>query len=147
MPLIYREMSAPGERKLIAREGERLRAYQDQRGIWTDGIGHSSLAGDGAKVGPGTVITQAQAEAQLLQDLRPREKLLNSWLKRQATQNQFDAMDSLMFNVGDGAFKGSAVLHLFNLGDIHGAAAAFMHFDHPISLTGRREDEMKQFLS
>lgn len=43
-------------------EGCRLTAYKDTVGVWTVGYGH-------AHVQPGTVWTQAQAEAQLKQDV------------------------------------------------------------------------------
>ena len=92
-------------------------------------------------------ITQAQATAILESDLGPREDFMNRLLTRAATQNQFDAMMSLMFNIGDGGFKGSSVLKLFNAGDIKGAAAAFMHWSHPAALANRRRDEAHQFLS
>ena len=128
-------------------EGLRLTAYQDSVGVWTIGVGHSSLAGTPPLVHAGLTITQAQATAILESDLGPREDFMNRLLTRAATQNQFDAMMSLMFNIGDGGFKGSSVLKLFNAGDIKGAAAAFMHWSHPAALANRRRDEAHQFLS
>lgn len=44
-------------------EGCRLTAYKDTVGVWTVGYGHAHVA-------PGTVWTQAQAEAQLVEDVR-----------------------------------------------------------------------------
>jgi len=43
-------------------EGCRLTAYKDTVGVWTVGYGHAHVA-------PGTVWTQAQAEAQLIADV------------------------------------------------------------------------------
>lgn len=43
-------------------EGLRLQAYKDTVGVWTVGYGHAHVA-------PGTVWTQAQAEAQLIKDV------------------------------------------------------------------------------
>lgn len=43
-------------------EGLRLTAYKDTVGVWTIGYGHAHVA-------PGTVWTQAQAEAQLIEDV------------------------------------------------------------------------------
>ena len=141
------KMSPQGRQKLIEREGSRLKAYQDTRGIWTIGVGHSAEAGTPPFTHRGLVITEEQVDEILTRDLVPREEYLNKLLKKTPTQNQFDAMLSLMFNIGGGAFKGSAVLHYFNEGRTLSAAEAFLHFDHPASLTRRREDEKKQFLS
>ena len=139
--------SPAGIAKLEQREGCVLHAYRDSVGVWTIGVGHSSLAGTPPLVHAGMTITQAQATAILESDLAPREDFMNRLLMRAATQNQFDAMMSLMFNIGDGGFKGSDVLKLFNAGDIKGAAAAFMHWSHPAALANRRRDEAHQFLS
>jgi lysozyme len=141
------KMSPHGRAVLSQREGRRLVAYRDTRGVWTIGVGHSSEAGTPPPVRPGMTITAAQCDAILRGDLAPREAVLSGWLKRPATQSQFDAMLSLMFNIGAGAFKGSAVLHLFNEGRLAEAADAFLHFDHPAELAGRRKAERAQFMS
>ena len=46
-------------------EGCRLIAYQDPAGVWTNGVGHT-----GSDVFPGQIVTQAQANAWLLQDIQ-----------------------------------------------------------------------------
>ena len=51
---------------------------------------------------------------------------VNRTIKRPVTQGQFDAMVSLCFNIGEGAFEGSSVARLLNQGDIAGAAQAFL---------------------
>jgi lysozyme len=141
------KMSAVGREKLMLREGERLVAYRDVRGVWTIGVGHSAEAGTPPPVHKGMVITHAQADAILANDLAPREAFMCRLLKRAPTQNQFDAMQSLMFNIGDGAFEHSRVLALFNAGDIAAAGQAFMDFRHPEVLLGRRRLERAQFLA
>ena len=139
--------SPAGIAAIKQREGCRLKAYRDSTGVWTIGVGHSSEAGTPPPVHSGMVITDAQALSILAGDLAPREKFLNGLLRHAPTQNQFDAMMSLMFNVGNGAFEHSQVLKHFNGEDIHGAAAAFMHYVQPPELARRRHDEMHQFLS
>ncbi len=141
------KMSAHGLKMLEQREGVRLRAYRDTRGIWTVGVGHSAVAGTGSSVHPGETITEAQALAILAGDIAPREAFMSHLLKRVPTQNQFDAMQSLMFNIGNGAFHHSRVLSLFNAGEFHAAADAFLDFEHPSVLAGRRRAERAQFLS
>lgn len=139
--------SLHGAIKIKQREGCLLHAYRDIRGIWTVGVGHSSEAGTPPTVYPGMRITMAQALGILQGDLAPREVVMNELLKRPATQNQFDAMMSLMFNIGDTGFKDSDVLRLFNEGDMQAAANAFSHWSHPADLAQRRAEERQQFLT
>jgi len=139
--------SLAGIARIEQREGCVLHAYRDSAGVWTIGVGHSSLAGTPPLIHMGMTITHAQATAILKSDLGPREDFMNRLLTRPATQNQFDAMMSLMFNIGDSGFEGSDVLKLFNVGDLKGAASAFAHWSHPAALASRRRDEARQFLS
>ena len=138
--------SLAGRQKIMQREGCVLHAYKDSVGVWTIGVGHSAQAGTPPHVHKGMVITQAQALDILAGDLAPRETFLSKLLRHTPTQAQFDAMMSLMFNIGNGAFEHSRVLSHFNGEDIHGAAAAVMDFVHPAVLVGRRRSEMQQFL-
>lgn len=85
-------------------EGCRLEAYLDIVGIPTIGYGHTA----GVKLGD--TITQAQADAMLAGELRPREGVLNELLPGQLLQCQFDALISLIYNIGIGAFKKSTLL-------------------------------------
>ena len=84
-------------------EGLRLKAYQDASGVWT--IGYGSTGG----VSPGDVITGAQAEALLREDIRIAEREVNRH-KLNINQNQFDALVSFTFNVGSGNFRSSTLL-------------------------------------
>lgn len=79
-------------------EGFRSQAYQDSVNVWTIGYGHT------LGVQPGQVITQAQAEAFLVQDIAKVEAALNATGVTLA-QNQFDSLCSLFFNVGTGFVK------------------------------------------
>ena len=51
---------------------------------------------------------------------------LDSLLKKPANQNQKDAMISLIYNIGQSAFKNSTVLRMFNAGNYTLAADAFL---------------------
>nr|DAI37636.1 MAG TPA: Lysozyme [Bacteriophage sp.] len=79
-------------------EGCRLTAYQCAAGVWTIGYGHTS----GVK--KGMTITQAQADAYLKQDCEKFEKYVNSAayvpITESLNQNQFDALVSFAFNLG-----------------------------------------------
>lgn len=84
-------------------EGLRLKAYKCPGGVWTIGYGHT------AGVKPGMVISKAQAEEYLMADLIASEKYLNS-LGLALDQNQFDALISLIYNIGIGNFQKSTLL-------------------------------------
>ncbi len=75
-------------------EGVRLSAYQDVRGIWTIGVGHT-----GKDVHEGLTITRAEADNLLQMDLRMTETAVSHLLKRTIAQCQFDALVSFTFNV------------------------------------------------
>jgi lysozyme len=126
-------------------EGCRLVAYQDIVGVWTIGVGHT-----GSDVVRGKRITQAEADAILAADLAKFERTINAEVRVPITQNQFDALVSLAFNIGSGAFRSSTLLRKLNGGDIGGAAKAFLSWNHAggrvsAGLTKRREAEMNLF--
>lgn len=84
-------------------EGCRLTAYQDIVGIWTIGYGNTYYL-DGTKVKQGDKITQDQAEQGLLNLLKKYEDPINSYCESQGitlNQNQFDALVSLRWNIGN----------------------------------------------
>jgi lysozyme len=138
------ELSASGQVALEAREGCRLIAYHDQRGILTIGIGHTSMAG-APTVTAGMTITRTEASAIFARDLKPFVAAVNRSLRRRVSQNQFDACVSLCYNIGEGGFAGSSVVKQINLGNMAAAARDFLMWDHPASLAARREAERAQF--
>lgn len=75
-------------------EGLRLNAYQDTGKVWTIGYGHT-----GEEAQPGNTITEKEAEDLLRKDCEYAENEVNK-LSVEFTQNQFDALCSLVFNVG-----------------------------------------------
>ena len=83
-------------------EGCKLFAYRDSVGIPTIGYGHIK------DVKIGMSITQKQAEEFLKSDIKPVERLLNG-MGINYTQNQFDALTSWIFNLGEGNFKNSTM--------------------------------------
>lgn len=83
-------------------ESCKLYAYRDSVGIPTIGYGHTK----GVKMGMS--ITQSQAESFLKDDLKPCEQALNR-IGVNFTQNQFDALVSWIFNLGEGRFKSSTM--------------------------------------
>ncbi len=81
-------------------EGCRLTAYKiSGEANYTIGYGHNS-----ADVYAGMKITQSQADAYLRQDLKKAESQVNSFLNKNnitVNQNQFDALVSFTFNLGN----------------------------------------------
>lgn len=113
--------------------------------VWTIGYGHT----EGVK--EGDTCTMAQALAWLVGDVATRAvapvcRLVNVPL----TQNQFDALCSLVFNCG--AYPLTHTLGtLLNRGDYAGAAQQFKRWDYQAGkelpgLEARRVAEMNHFL-
>lgn len=90
-------------------EGLELKAYKCPAGIWTIGYGST-----GKHVKPGLVITEAQAEALLMEDAKRFEERVNRLVTVPLTQEQFDALVSFDFNTG--ALHSSTLLKKLNAG-------------------------------
>ena len=137
--------SAQGRHAIALREGIRLRCYRDTRNIPTIGVGHTSAAGP-PTVFDGQVITMAECDAILARDLGTVEAAVNEAIHVPISQNAFDACVSLAFNIGAPGFRGSTVVRDINANDMDGAADAFLMWDKPPELVGRRKGEQAQFL-
>ena len=100
-------MSKEGIEMLKRFEGVRgkpvLKAYWDYQG-WSIGYGHL-----GAK--EGQRITVEEAERLLARDLRWAEREVNG-MQVELEQCQFDALVSLVYNIGTGQFRSSTVRKL-----------------------------------
>jgi lysozyme len=105
-------------------EGCRLTAYKDVAGVLTIGYGHTS------GVRSGQTITQAQADALLVQDLKKFCDTVNANIRVPINQYQFDALVSFAYNVGATAFKTSTLLEMLNKKDYHGASNQFLLWVH-----------------
>jgi lysozyme len=137
--------SALGRSALEDREGVRLEAYLDSVGVLTIGVGHTGRTSPPA-VYHGMKITRQQADVFLTLDLAPVEKSVNKITQGRATQNQYDALVSLGFNIGHDKLETSTVARRFASGDVQGAADAFLLWNKPPELVGRRRAERAQFL-
>jgi peptidoglycan hydrolase-like protein with peptidoglycan-binding domain len=92
-------------------------------------------------------ITNDVAMAIFHHDLGPVIATVNRVVKVPCSQEEFDAMVSIAFNIGNNGFAGSTIVHRLNAGDVDGAADAFLMWDEPPELMGRRQSERLQFLS
>ena len=112
--------------KLIAKfEGCYLQAYLCPANVWTIGIG-TTIYPNGVKVKKGDKCTLEQAHEYLAHDMIEFEKTVNDSVKVPLSQNQFDALVSLAYNIGSGAFKNSTLLKKLNAKDYAGAADQFL---------------------
>jgi lysozyme len=107
-------------------EGCRLEAYQDIVGVWTIGYGSTK------DVYPGLVITQEEAEDTLVERLADEFEpgVMSAIGNAPTTQNQFDAMISLAWNIGVGAFKRSSLARCHKAGYYDAAANMFKAYSH-----------------
>lgn len=99
------KLSENGYNFLVAEEGLRLKSYKCQAGIWTIGIGHTK------NVQEGDIITNTEAQRFLDEDSEWVERAINRQ-NLKLNQNQFDALFSLIFNIGDPNFVSSTLLRL-----------------------------------
>lgn len=110
-----------GKPHLLAHGQPALSAYQDYKGIWTIGWGHT-----GRSVYAGLTITLDIAEKLFSADIAVFEHGVETDLAGQpTTQGQFDAMVCFSFNVGLGAYGKSTMLKKHLAGDYAGAANEF----------------------
>ena len=131
-------------------EGVRLTAYPDPGtggDPWTIGYGHT-----GADIHAGFTITQAQAEEYLRQDVQKAAANVNTHVKVEITQDEFDALVDFAFNCGCGNLDTSTLLKKLNAGDHEGAAQEFLKWDmagghHMAGLLRRRQAEAALFLT
>ena len=86
-------------------EGLSLKAYRCPSGIWT--VGYGSTKG----VRPWTVITLSQAEQRLREEIQIAEQAVDQvyYLQKMLKSCQYDALVSLVFNIGGAAFASSTL--------------------------------------
>lgn len=90
-------------------EGYSERVYMCAGGKYTIGYGHTR----GVEVGD--TCTREQAEKYLREDLQDAEESVLALITVPLTQNQFDALVSLVYNIGSGNFYNSTIRRVINL--------------------------------
>jgi lysozyme len=125
-------------------EGSRNKAYKDSKGLWTIGVGHLIKPDEQHLLT--TTLTDEQVEELLQSDLRWCQDAVDNNVKVPLTQNQYDALYSLCFNIGETNFRKSTVLRKINENDLKGAADAILMWNKPEVLINRRKRERALFL-
>ena len=97
-------------------EGCKLNAYKCPAGVWTIGIGSTRYA-NGSKVKEGDKLRdEAQADELLKATLATFTHTVNTAIHPPMTQNEFDALVCLCYNIGTTGFATSTLVKLFNAG-------------------------------
>lgn len=130
-------------------EGLRLHAYPDPASggdPWTIGYGRAH------GVEKGQTITAETAEQYLREDLQWVEDAIKETVTAPITQGQYDALCSLIYNIGEGAWRGSTMLKRINARQYMQAATEFVRWNKAAGkvmpgLTNRRVLEQKMFES
>lgn len=102
-------------------EGLRLTAYQDSKGVWTIGHGHT-----GPEVKRGLSIDRQKASALFRGDVAWAEDAVRKRISLSLNPDQFDALVMLTYNIGASGFAGSTVLRKVNEGALLEAGNAFL---------------------
>ena len=141
-----RQINDAGLQLLEKAEGYSSVPYQDQAGIWTVGIGHT-----GSDVHPNSFITHDQALILLQHDLEKAGDAVQRLTVCPLTDNQFSALVSFVFNVGEQAFATSTLRRKLNNLKYAQAADEFLRWNHikgveNRGLTARRAAERALFL-
>lgn len=139
-------LSVSGLSLIQKHEGLSFGVYLDPVGLPTVCWGHMDM-----RLKVGTQYSRASCEAFLKEDSQTAQEAIRDLVKVPLTQNQFDALVSLVFNIGRPAFSRSTLLRKLNQEDYLGAAKEFPRwvFAGGKKLPGlltRRTDEMELFL-
>lgn len=122
----------------------RLKAYQDQGGVWTIGWGHTG------GVQMGDLITQEQAESFFKNDLSEPARVLAAEKGVELYQHEYDALVSFIYNVGAAQWSTSTMRRALKIGRHDLAADEFKRWNKvkgKISrgLARRRHEEEMMF--
>lgn len=129
-------------------EGFSDKEYICPAGKATIGYGHVILADEYFK----EPISKQEAENLLKKDLEPRQKSLNTFIKVSINQNQFDALISIIYNIGVGNFQKSTLLKFVNnrlFDKVPNQFRRWCYVNGKMSkgLANRREEEIKLWLA
>ena len=145
------DVSQAGLNFIAGYEGYSATTYKDVAGLPTIGYGHLIKSGESF----GTLSKNAALQL-LRKDASFAVNAVNKYVKVPLSQNQFDALTSLTFNIGAGAFSNSTVLKNVNSGNILSIDQSFMMWNKaridgvltPVQgLTNRRQAEANLFLN
>lgn len=126
-------ISKAGEDIIKEFESLQLESYVDTKDkygepIYAIGWGHTGLV-DGNKIVKGQKITEQKAEELFLEDMKEFEKKVKHYVQVPLTQNQFDALVSMAYNVATANFVRMIEISELNKGIYEKVPDAMMHFN------------------
>ena len=126
-------------------EGYRTKAYQDQKGNWTIGVGHLIRSQDRYMLH--RELSDTEVRGLLHRDLEKCSEALKTALNVPVTRTQSDALHSPCHNIGPDRMVSSNVIKHMNNNQPQKAADAFMEWTKPAVLKRRRQAERAVFLA
>ena len=93
-------------------EGLRLKPYLCSAGVPTIGYGNTYYENKTKVSMSNPAISKERAVLLLKLIVKDFEDIVNKYVKRDLTQNQFNSLVSLVYNIGGGNFKASTLLKL-----------------------------------
>jgi lysozyme len=136
-------VSKKGLMELIGHEAIVQTRYRDSVGVWTIGVGHTRSAGaPNPEVFRGTMSIK-DVFALFKKDLQKYVSAVNSVLRIDVSQTEFDALVSFHFNTG--GIKQATLVKSLNNGERRKAAQEFMNWIKPPEIKERRQEEQRLF--
>ncbi len=137
--------------------------YLDPAGIWTIGYGHAItdarghfIRGAGARAKAEAIypngLSKEEIDALLAEDIAKRERSVARMVEGvKLNSNQFSALVSFVYNIGESNFSSSTLLKKLRAGDFEGASSEFERWKYAdgkelAGLVRRREAERQLFL-
>ena len=140
------KLDKKGYKALHDREGLRLKPYLDTRGVPTIAMGNTFYENGKKVTMMDKPITKIEAEklGKIIADRFASE--VNSLIKTNVNQNQFNALVSIAYNIGINDFKTSSFLKLVNKNpNDPKIKEAIMLWTKNKELIGRRRSEVSQY--
>ena len=133
------KLSDKGKRLLMEWEGFKTEVYKDSAGLKTIGVGHlltqqelslyEIALDDESRVNFHDGLTDDQVLSLLARDVRKFEQAMEQLVKVDLTQDQFDSLCSLIFNIGASNFARSTMLKMINVSEFDKASDEFQKWN------------------
>lgn len=139
------ETSLKGKIEILGHEGICLSPYLDSVGVWTIGAGATKSEIPGLN-GSHPDLTIKEALDLFSKSLVKYENAVNKSLKVKVSQEQFDALASICYNIGTGGLTNSTFMKRINAKEsLNDICNSIMMWNKPKEIIGRRQKEANLF--